>query len=147
MKFLSIEMFKALTIEGKKDEYKNLCDFITNNFDDVCTEHYDLQRAYGLELKKGATSQKHKALNDVTKSYESKLLKAFRGHKVKNLLDKKKGETLKLIFEIDAHGNVCESTLIVKAPKREVKKAVVMMSNDSEKMKGNKAKGTFEFVK
>ena len=148
MNFLNVEMFKALTIEGKREEYKSLCDFITNNFDDVCTEHYDLQKAYGLELKKGTNSQKHKALTDVAQSYGTKLLKAFRGHKVKSLLNKKEGETLKLIYEIDSHGNKVSSHLIVKKPKKIDKdKAVKMQGNDVQKMKTKRLKGTYEHIK
>jgi len=117
--FMNIEMFKALTKEGKTQEYKNLSLYIANNFDDVCSEHLDLQRAYALEMKKGTTSQKHKALFEIAKLYGGKMLKAFRGHKVKGLLDKKKGQTLKIITEIDTFGNIVDSKVIIKTPQRD----------------------------
>tara|TARA_R100000734_G_C3254326_1_gene54903 strand:- start:208 stop:666 length:459 start_codon:yes stop_codon:yes gene_type:complete len=126
--FLSIEMFKALTIEGKKQEYKNLSLYIANNFDDVCSEDLDLQRSYALELKKGTTSQKHKALKGIADLYAGKMLKAFRGHKVKGLIDKKKGQTLRIITDIDTFGNVVESKVIVKTPQSDT-------GNDSKAVK------------
>jgi hypothetical protein len=129
--FLNIEMFKALTLEGKKDEYKNLSMFIATSFDDACTEHLDLQRAYALELKKGTTSQKHKALNDCAKAMGEKVLRAFRGHDLRKLVDKKAGETLKVVFDIDVHGRMVEASLSVKKPKRDTKKAVQIQSKSS----------------
>tara|TARA_B100000035_G_C20916590_1_gene516530 strand:+ start:316 stop:759 length:444 start_codon:yes stop_codon:yes gene_type:complete len=122
--FLKIDMFKALTLEAKKDEYKNLSMFIATNFDEACTEHLDLQRAYNLELKKSTTSQKHKALNDCAKAMGEKVLRAFRGHDLRKLVDKKAGETLKIVFDIDVHGRIVDTSLSVKKPKRETKKAV-----------------------
>ena len=129
--FLNIEQFKALTLEGKKEEYKKLSIFIATNFDETCTEDLDLQRAYALELKKGTASKKHKALNDCAKAMGDKVLRAFRGRDLKKLVDKKAGETLKIVFDIDVHGRIVETSLSVKKPKRDTKKAVEMQGKAS----------------
>lgn len=144
--FLNIEQFKAITKEAQADEMKNLSLYIAENVLTCTTETHDLLRAYSLEMKKDAVSEKHQALQNVANDFGSKLLKAYRKRDIKPTIHKgckdKARETIKLVYELDVHANeVVTAKMLVKRVKLEKTSAELKLSKDGASTKKPAFKG------
>ena len=125
--------FKTITAEQLENCFIDVTTIIMGG--NASTEDYATLQAIISAKKKSSVSLKHLKLQETAQSFEAKILRAFRGKELKGLLDKKKGETLKIVFDIDTFGKVVSTSLSVKRPKVETDKAVKMQGNAKISMK------------
>lgn len=144
--FLNIEQFKAITKDAQAEEMKRLALYIAENVLECTTEIYDLQTAYGKEMRKDAVSEKHQALQNVANDFGVKLLKAYRKRDIKPSIHKgckkQAKETIKLVYELDVHSNVIiTSKMLVKRVKLDKTSAELKLSKDGASKKKPAFKG------